>query len=170
MSAIIKYGWENITHEIIASGITKESACQLERLLIAEFRSNEPQFGYNNSVGGENPSEGHRADEKERQYRSLTHKGIKMSEQGKKNISNAKKGKSNGKTGMLGENGTRALLVYQIDPQTDKVVGMYFGYSEMTRKTGYAKTPVREAANGERKQAYGFLWSCEKRGNKNVTI
>ena len=163
-AAIYKYGWDNIRHDIIAEELTKETACKIEKALIAEYRSNDPRFGYNNSIGGENPSEGHKADEAERKHRSETHKGVKMSERGKQNISNAKKGKPNGKTGKFGADGTRAVMVYQIDPKTQQIIALYFGYAEMTRKTGYAKTPVREAANGIRKRAYGFLWSFAKRG------
>ena len=36
--AILKYGWENIEHEIIASNLTKEEADNFEKLLIKEFQ------------------------------------------------------------------------------------------------------------------------------------
>lgn len=169
-SAIMKYGWDNFSHEIIVSGVSKETACELEKALIKEYKSNDRRFGYNNSTGGENPSEGHRADEEEKRRRSETHKGIKMSEQGKRNISNAKKGKPNGKMGKFGQDGTRALLVYQKDPNTGNVVGLFYGYAEMARETGFAKTPVREAANGIRKRAYGYMWAFKKRGDGNVVV
>lgn len=169
-SAINKYGWDNINHKIVVSGVSKETACKMEQALIAEYKSNDPRFGYNNSIGGENPNEGHRANEAEIKHRSETHKGIKMSEQGKKNISNAKKGKPNGKKGMFGANGTRALLIYQIDPTTSKVVGVFYGYAEMSRETGFAISPVKRAANGTQKQSYGFLWTARKKGDTNVVV
>ena len=50
-NAIMKYGWDNIRHEILADGIPKENAQELEKKLIAEFDS--IQNGYNVSVGGE---------------------------------------------------------------------------------------------------------------------
>lgn len=169
-SAITKYGWDNFKHEIVASEVTKETACLLERTLIAEYRSNDPRFGYNNSAGGENPCEGHKADAAEKLRRSKAQKGRKMSEQGKQNIRNAKKGRPNGKKGMFGKDGTRALLVYQKDPKTNEIIGLFYGYCEMTRETGFAKTPVREASLGIRKQAYGFLWSVGKKGETDDVI
>lgn len=51
--AIMKYGWDNIKHEIVEDGLTKEQACDLEIKLIAEYDSTNPDKGYNHSTGGE---------------------------------------------------------------------------------------------------------------------
>lgn len=50
--AIQKYGWENIKHEILFSDLTKEEACQKEMELIKLYKSNQREFGYNISNGG----------------------------------------------------------------------------------------------------------------------
>ena len=52
-NAIMKYGWDNIQHEILFEGLTKEEACQKEIELIAFYKSNNCEFGYNRSSGGE---------------------------------------------------------------------------------------------------------------------
>ena len=52
-NAIKKYGWENISHEIIASNLTEEEACNFEKLLIKKLKSNIRNFGYNLTTGGE---------------------------------------------------------------------------------------------------------------------
>lgn len=52
-NAILKYGWDNIKHEILYSNLTKEEACQKEIELIAEYKSNNRKYGYNISIGGE---------------------------------------------------------------------------------------------------------------------
>lgn len=52
-SAIQKYGWDNIRHEILFDSLTKEQAEQKEIELIAEYKSNQREYGYNISVGGE---------------------------------------------------------------------------------------------------------------------
>ena len=49
--AINKYGWENVTHNIIIDGISKEQAEMLERYLIAELKAIDR--GYNTSTGGD---------------------------------------------------------------------------------------------------------------------
>ena len=51
-SAIHKYGWHNIKHEIIASNVTKHEAIDMEITLIAKLKSNDKKYGYNISSGG----------------------------------------------------------------------------------------------------------------------
>lgn len=39
--AIEKYGWENIKHEVIASDLTHDKAVELEKFLIAKYKTND---------------------------------------------------------------------------------------------------------------------------------
>lgn len=50
--AIQKYGWDNFTHEILHSGLTKKEAEDLEQKLIKKYKSNQKEFGYNIANGG----------------------------------------------------------------------------------------------------------------------
>lgn len=52
-SAIRLYGWENIKHEILISGLSKEEACLEEKRLIIKYNSFNRKFGYNETLGGE---------------------------------------------------------------------------------------------------------------------
>lgn len=45
--AIVKYGWINIAHEIIAEGLSEQEAKTMEMQLIGQYKSNDYQFGYN---------------------------------------------------------------------------------------------------------------------------
>lgn len=51
--AIQKYDWNNFQHIILADNLSKEWACQLERDLIWKYRTQNPDYGYNLSVGGD---------------------------------------------------------------------------------------------------------------------
>lgn len=51
--AIRKYGWENIRHEILATGLTRKEACDIERRMIEKYESSNPRKGYNCTAGGE---------------------------------------------------------------------------------------------------------------------
>lgn len=51
--AIQKYGWENIKHEILFSGLSEKEAKQKEIELIALYKSNYSKHGYNQTLGGE---------------------------------------------------------------------------------------------------------------------
>lgn len=52
-SAILKYGWDNIIHEVLSTGLSKETAFRCETSLIAFYKSDNPLYGYNHSKGGE---------------------------------------------------------------------------------------------------------------------
>lgn len=54
-SAIKTCKWENFEHIIFEEGLTKEDACKKEVLLIALYNAKNPEYGYNNSSGGEYP-------------------------------------------------------------------------------------------------------------------
>lgn len=51
-NAIKKYGWQNTIHEILFDNLTKENAEQKEIELIAQYKSNQREFGYNIENGG----------------------------------------------------------------------------------------------------------------------
>ena len=51
--AIAKYGWQNVTHKIVADNLTKKEACDMEMELIARYKSNQHDFGYNVDNGGQ---------------------------------------------------------------------------------------------------------------------
>lgn len=51
--AINKYGWDNIAHEILFNGLTKEQAMNKEIELIDIYQSNDLRYGYNMTRGGE---------------------------------------------------------------------------------------------------------------------
>ena len=54
-SAIQKYGWENITHEILREGLSKNEAENEEIRLIKLFNSTDSKHGYNIENGGNCP-------------------------------------------------------------------------------------------------------------------
>lgn len=57
--AIKKYGWENFQKEILYSNLTKEEAGLKEREMISLYRTNEKEFGYNLTDGGEGLPDSH---------------------------------------------------------------------------------------------------------------
>ena len=75
--AIQKYGWDNIQHIILFENLTKEDACKKEQELIAQYKSNNSQFGYNCSAGGEGGGYGVIVSEETRHKLSIANKGKK---------------------------------------------------------------------------------------------
>ena len=73
-STILKYGWDNITHEVFEVD-SKEEMYRKEVELISFYHSNDPNFGYNHSIGGEHGTLGCKHSEETRR---------KISEAGKR--------------------------------------------------------------------------------------
>lgn len=76
-NAIKKYGWDNFQHTVVAENLTKEQACKLEIDLIKFYKSNNPDFGYNLSSGGE-----------------FSFSGAKLSAETRKKIGDANRGEN----------------------------------------------------------------------------
>ena len=53
--AIKSHGWDRFTHEILFENLTKEEACKKEIELIAFYKSQDKEFGYNMLAGGDAP-------------------------------------------------------------------------------------------------------------------
>lgn len=52
-SAIQKYGWEHMTHEIVFSNLSVDDACDAEKKLIEEYNATDRNYGYNEKSGGQ---------------------------------------------------------------------------------------------------------------------
>ena len=50
--AIAKYGWKNITHEVLAVGLDRDKANEMEQYYIAKYDTY--NNGYNATIGGDN--------------------------------------------------------------------------------------------------------------------
>jgi group I intron endonuclease len=86
--AILKYGWDDVTHEILFEGLTKEEAEQKETELISSYKSNLRGFGYNIENGGHV----NKTSEETKKKLSELLRGRPKTEKHKKNLSKARKG------------------------------------------------------------------------------
>lgn len=46
-AAIVKFGWDNILHEVIAQVESQSEATRIEKILILSHKANVPEYGYN---------------------------------------------------------------------------------------------------------------------------
>lgn len=104
-NAIQLYGWDGFYHEIVASHLTREEACNFERILIEKFDLTNPKFGYNQMEGGSlppivkgerHPNYGTHLSEEIRHKISaskINKKRFPLSDETKKKISEGNKGK-----------------------------------------------------------------------------
>ena len=182
--AILKYGWENIAHEILAEGLTQEQAEDLERKLIFEYKSYDKHYGYNKALGGHALSEesrrkigetrkargitswtlGKHLSEETKAKISAGNKGktFKMSDEAKRHISEAKKGALNPNYGKHPSAESIRLRVEKAQRPVvqihDGVETTYKSIKEAGAKTGITASNISRACNGQRKTAGGYYW------------
>lgn len=136
--AIVKYGWDNITHEIVAEGLTREEAIDLEINLISHYNTTNPKFGYNQTAGGEG------------------HSGTPLSMETKRKLSeSAKKQWSSPDIAhkMISPR-CKAIVQYSLNGE---FIAEYRSVKEAIQITGFGGN-MSYCANGKYKTAYGFVW------------
>lgn len=92
-NAIQKYGWNNITHVILADSLTPDEADSLEIFFIALYDTTNRSKGYNLDHGGRGENKRH--SEETKQKMSESRKGKVLSEETKRKIGEAHKGVKN---------------------------------------------------------------------------
>lgn len=77
-NAIQKYGWQNIYHQVLYDGLSKDEAEKMEIELISILKSNNRNYGYNLANGGNCRGT---LSEESRKKLSKSRKGIVFSEE-----------------------------------------------------------------------------------------
>lgn len=146
--AILKYGWDNFEHEIVAFNLTKEEADTLEKSLIEKLNTMDSNHGYNLRQGG---SHGGLSEEAKRKI-GESQKGKVMSEESKRKISEALKGEKSPLYGTHPNEETRKNM-----SEAQKKRAREKGFSEEHRRK------ISEANKGENNWNYGGHLSEEHR-------
>lgn len=138
--AITKYGWDGFDHIVLGRGLNKENACKMEALLIAQYQSNNPDYGYNCSIGGEVSALG---------FRHTTEAKAKISEAGKLNPP----------TKLCLEKSKSALIkpVKQYD-LNGNLITIFNSQTTACVKYGVSTSAISRCCNGKLKTVSGFVW------------
>ena len=91
--AILKYGWDNIEHEVFEVD-SREEMYRKEIELISFYHTNDPEYGYNSSIGGEHGHLGCEHSEETRKKMSEAQKKVHSDPEYRKKQTESHKGKS----------------------------------------------------------------------------
>jgi len=156
--AIIKYGWDNFTHEILESGLSKEEAEEKEICLIKKLNLQSPQFGYNLSSGGA-VNRGFKFSAQSRKKLSDSLRGIVRSEEYKENMKRACANHKPTREAILksAEVCKRAVRAYSI--MGDKLQDFDCIIIAAERLDGVNDASlITKCCKGEIQQAYGYMF------------
>ena len=170
--AIERIGWENFRHDILAEGLTREEAGTLEAKYIAEYKSTDPDFGYNVKTGG---TYGKGMTEEERIQLSESMRGANNPTKryghpflGKKHTEESKRKMSaaaSARVGRVVTAETRAKLRQAqkkravVDLETGNV---YEGIHEAAEATGSRATDICKVCRGRAKTTGGKRWAYKE--------
>lgn len=171
-SAIITYGWRNISHEVVAAELSKEDAESLERELIALYQTTNPEYGYNSHSGGlsgahinavtrkrmsnaqsgsNNPRFGKHLSYETKERIAATKRGKPLTEECKRKLSEA----------LSGEKNPTARPVFQYDLEMNLI--KKWPYIRAAREATGANN-IWACCVGNLKSSGGFIWRYEEAG------
>lgn len=174
--AFQKYGWDNVKHEILYSGLIQAKAELIERALIKKFLLTDEARGYNLAPGGTHPehsektkkligekSKGRRHTREFKKWISKKNAGRNNfmygkhhTEATKKKISESKKGKSpKVNKGKFGANHPAAKT---IEGYNEKGIIRFGSIVDASNKLGINKSCLQAALHGKQKTSGGYRW------------
>lgn len=153
-AAIQKYGWDNIKHEILCEGLSKEEAEFKEIELIAKYKSNQKEFGYNTRPGGK-CNETHSDEVKEKLSISLT--GRIMNKEWRKKLSESQKGRklSNETKNKIANSLKRPILQFD---RYGKFIKEWTSSKEASTSLDIHLGSISECCHNKRRTAGGYIW------------
>lgn len=187
-NAILKYGWDNIKHEILFTNLSEERAKRLEIELIRHYKS--MNISYNITDGGDGHL-GHRLSEEAINKIRKAHIGRVASPETKEKMSRSRKGKSIKRLKPVSEEtknkmrlsqlGKKRPLkmskeihrenlivghkkscksVLQIDKNTKEVLSIFRSLGEAARTVGASYADISKCCKGvgSRITVKGYLW------------
>lgn len=166
-NAIAKYGWDNMSHEVIFTVETQEESNRAEELLVNVLRSNKKGYGYNCRQGGGN--KGKHSTESIKKM-SESKKGVKFSEEHKRNISISKSGENSPCYGKPKSDAVKKKIgmangkvVQQFDDDGN-LIAEYYSAAEASRKIGKPNAHITDCCRGVRKHCQGYVWKFKEGG------
>lgn len=162
-NAILKYGWDNFEHTILADNLSKEEACIIEKQLISQYKL--AGLSYNITDGGEGVS-GLQHSISTRKKLSTIRKGIQFSEETLKKMSKSHVGKK-----LTSEAISKiSKPVIQLD-LNGNFIARWNSISDVCRVLGYrSHSKISECCYNKRMlrgkivqkpTAYGYKWKFE---------
>lgn len=170
--AIAKYGWDGFDHIIVEDNLTMEEANKLERQLISEWHTQDPEHGYNVADGGDGVSGFKFSDEsRAKMSESAKHRNIcyanrkqhpPISELTRKKMSTNNTGTNNPNYGrkhtdaeLLKMSASHSKRVVMIG-ENDECIRMFSSATEAANHIGVCRTSVAKCCRGLINTCKGF--------------
>ena len=166
--AIEKYGWENFEHDILYSDVTEREAKELEASLIKLYSTQDKQYGYNLTAGGDGLSGFHHTDEAKRkmsvQKKASNHPnyGKHLREITRSKISEKLIGNSNSAGIVRSEETKMKMSRSKMKPVImlieDTPIRIFDSAKSAENETGISRKNISLCCYNQRQHAGGYAW------------
>ena len=159
---IQQFGWSSITKTVVAVGLNKSEASELEQRLIAELDSANPKRGYNRELGGVNGFKIVSDCSREKMSRSKLGElnpnyGTHFSQERRAKIAASNMGKKRSAETCARIGKSKEKPVYQYS-MSGVLLAEYESGKVAERETGIDRKHISKACNHKRKTAGGYRW------------
>lgn len=157
--AIKKYGWENISHEVLLENLTKTEADYAEKYLIKWYKLH--KISYNVTDGGEG-GYGLIPWNKGKHINMIPwNKGIVMPEETRLKISQSKKGHKYGPQSelhKLHKAEKHKIPIVMVDIYNPRLYKTFKSAKDAQDKLGFSRKGISRSLTNSCVQAYGYFW------------
>ena len=155
-ASIEKYGWDGFTHEIVYDGLSEEEAKRYECELIKEYRTQDPDYGYNMTSGGDGTPGLHPSDETRRKL-SEARRRENLSEGTLRRRSESLRGRqfTEEHKRKIGDGNSKAIEMCRPD---GVVLQKYRSARDVEVELGISHSHISQCCHGVRKTAGGYSW------------
>lgn len=167
--AIAKYGWDNFSHDIIYEGLSEQDAKRIEVELIAELRTQDIEYGYNMTKGGDGACGYHHTEETRKKLSEFqtgekhVNYGRHLSQETKDKIGRANKGNKYCLGIVRSEETKSKMAQSKYKPVAmfdgDSLIRVFCSAKQAQEETGVSRKNISLCCLGKRKHAGGYAWS-----------
>ena len=165
-----QYGWDGMQHETLATVSDESEAYKIEQEMITKYQSNNPDFGYNISMGGKATYAGLKHTDETKDKIRKANTGAVFTKEHCENLSKALKGNMVGeKNPMYGKPKSAETIQRQYDSHRHEmkpvvqldldgnVLNTFFSIHEAARRTGISRSCICNCLRSQR-CSMGFRW------------
>lgn len=155
-SAIQKYGWDGFEHVIIAEGLTEQDAKSMEKDLIAKWKTQNREFGYNMTSGGDGTPDYHPSEETRRKL-SIARMKENLSEETLARRSAGLRGRkfSEEHKRKIGDGNSKPIQMFSKD---GILLREFKSARDAEEELGINHSHISQCCHGERNSTGGYLW------------
>lgn len=156
-SAIKKYGWDGFEHVVLVSGIPEESAKKDEEILIRLWHTQDLNYGYNLTSGGEGTPGYHPSDATRRKLSEARRKE-NLSAETLKRRSDGLRGRkfSDDHKKKIGDANSKKINMFDAD---GNFIRSFRCAYDAEVELGISHSHISQCCHGHRKTAGGYTWS-----------